>query len=151
MEAILDTNVWLAWLVYDDPVTRRLGQAVATGRITLPALPRIRDEFERVLAYPRLRLEPTQRTAALLRFDRHARMGPPVPVADLACRDPDDQVFLDLALHRGVGWLLSRDRQLLALRRRALARGLRIARPEDQAWQALLQPPGTAAERRPIL
>lgn len=151
MEAILDTNVWLAWLVYDDPLTRRLGEAVETGRIILPALPRIRDEFERVLAYPRLRLGPTQRTVALLRFDRHARMGPPVPVADLACRDPDDQVFLDLALHRGVGWLLSRDRQLLALRRRALARGLRIARPEDQAWQALLQPPGTAAERRPIL
>lgn len=138
MEAILDTNVWLAWLVYDDPVTRRLGEAVEAGEVVLPALPRIRDEFERVLAYPRLRLEPAQRDDALRRFDRHARMGPPAPVADLTCRDPDDQVFLDLALHRGVGWLLSRDRQLLALRRRALARGLRISRPEDKAWQAAI-------------
>ncbi len=151
MEAILDTNVWLAWLVYDDPVTRSLGQAVEDGQLILPTLPRIRDEFERVLAYPRLRLEPTQRARALLRFDCHGRMGLPVPATDLTCRDPDDQVFLDLALHRGVGWLLSRDRQLLALRRRALARGLRIARPEDDAWQARLHRPGTTAQRTAIL
>jgi len=143
MEAILDTNVWLAWLVYDDPVTRPLGEAVEAGQLILPTLPRIRDEFERVLAYPRLRLEATQRADALRRFDRHGRMGSPVPVADLTCRDPDDQVFLDLALHRRTGWLLSRDRQLLALRRRALVLGLRIARPEDDAWQAVLPPPGT--------
>lgn len=151
MEAILDTNVWLAWLVYDDPVTRRLGQAVEAGEVALPVLPRIRDEFERVLAYPRLRLEAPIRLDALRRFDRHARMGEPVPPSDLNCRDPDDQVFLDLALHRGTGWLLSRDRQLLALRRRALARGLRILRPEDEAWQAALGPPGGAASAPPIL
>ncbi|MFA7504038.1 MAG: putative toxin-antitoxin system toxin component, PIN family [Burkholderiaceae bacterium] len=142
MEAILDTNVWLAWLVYDDPVTRRLGAAAEAGEIILPALPRIRDEFERVLAYPRLRLELARRKEALRRFDRHARMDLPVPATDLTCSDPDDQVFLDLALHRRAGWLLSRDRGLLALRRRALARGLRIARPEDEAWQARLRRPG---------
>src|SRR5690606_15469334 len=72
-----------------------------------------------------------------------------VPAADLTCRDPDDQVFLDLALHRGVGWLLSRDRQLLALRRRALARGLRILRPEDGPWQAALRPAADGAAMSP--
>lgn len=151
MEAILDTNVWLAWLVYEDPVTHPLGQAVESGQLILPTLPRIRDEFERVLAYPRLRLEAAQRAEAMHRFDRHGRMGLPVPATELICRDPDDQVFLDLALHRRADWLLSRDRQLLALRRRAFARGLRIARPEDDAWQAAVQPPGTAFDRKPIL
>jgi len=151
MEAILDTNVWLAWLIYDDPVTRRLGETVESGALVVPVLPRIRDEFERVLAYPRLRLEAARQGEALRRFDRHARMGAPVPPTDLICRDPDDQVFLDLALHRGVGWLLTRDRQLLALRRRALACGLRILRPEDEAWQAALRPAGGAQEPVPIL
>lgn len=151
MEAILDTNVWLAWLVYDDPVTRRLGQAVEAGRVVVPAQPRMRDEFRRVLAYPRLRLEPDRQDEALHRFDRHARMTPSAPATDLSCRDPDDQVFLDLALHRGVGWLLSRDRQLLALRRRALVRGLRIARPEDEAWQAALRQAGGAPQAESIL
>src|SRR5690606_41472056 len=118
--------------VYDDPATRSLGEAVEAGRIALPVLPRIRDELERVLAYPRLRLDAGRQADAMRRFDLHGRMEAPVPAADLACRDPDDQVLLDLALHRGVGWLLSRDRQLLALRRRALARGLRILRPDDE-------------------
>jgi len=151
MEAILDTNVWLAWLVYDDPATRSLGEAVEAGRLVLPVVPRIRDEFERVLAYPRLRLEETRRASALRRFDRHGRMAGPAPAATLACRDPDDQVFLDLALHRRVGWLLSRDRQLLVLQRRALARGLRIMRPEDEPWQAALRQAAPAAEPDPII
>lgn len=149
MEAILDTNVWLAWLVYDDPATRPLAEAVEGGRLVLPVLPRIRDEFERVLAYPRLRLEASRQVDALRRFDLHGRMTAAVPAADLTCRDPDDQVFLDLALHRGVGWLLSRDRQLLALRRRALARGLRILRPEDGPWQAALRPAADGAAMSP--
>src|SRR5690606_39589403 len=106
-------------------------------------------EFERVLAYPRLRLEAARQGEALRRFDRHARMGAPVPPTDLICRDPDDQVFLDLALHRGVGWLLTRDRQILALRRRALARGLRILRPEDGPWQAALRPAADGAAMSP--
>jgi putative PIN family toxin of toxin-antitoxin system len=148
MEAILDTNVWLAWLVFDDPVTRPLGEAVDEGRLVLPAVPRIRDEFERVLAYPRLRIEPGRQGDAVERFDRLVRIQAPPPPADLACRDPDDQVFLDLALHLGAAWLLSRDRQLLSLRRRALARGLRIVRPEDEAWLAALRATGRPA---PIL
>jgi predicted nucleic acid-binding protein len=54
--------------------------------------------------------------------------------AHLHCRDPDDQMFLDLALAAGARWLVSRDRALLHLRRRAQSHGLAIVTPEQ--WQA---------------
>jgi predicted nucleic acid-binding protein len=48
------------------------------------------------------------------------------------CRDPDDQKFIDLALAAKAQWLVSRDKALLALAKRAKARGLLIVKPE--AW-----------------
>jgi predicted nucleic acid-binding protein len=50
--------------------------------------------------------------------------------ARLACVDPDDQKFLDAAFASGADWLLTRDKALLALARRAGAAGLRIGIPE---------------------
>ena len=75
--------------------------------------------------------------AALAQFDRLAEMSA-TPVTNtyvgLRCRDTDDQVFIDLALAEGARWLLTHDRALLKLSRRASARGLRILRPGD--WTA---------------
>ena len=47
----------------------------------------------------------------------------------LVCRDPTDQIFIDLALAHGPALLLTRDRALLALRRRAAARGVTVVTP----------------------
>ena len=55
----------------------------------------------------------------------------PAPAPRLTCSDPDDQVFIDAALAHGARWLATRDRALLKLRRKALARGLGIVRPGD--------------------
>lgn len=140
MDVILDTNIWLAWLVFDDPATRGLARAASEGRLALPVVPRMRAELARVLAYPRLRLEFAAQVDALVRFDRHSRMVPaPAPApATLSCRDPDDQIFVDLALACEASWLLSRDRELLRLARPAAGRGLRIAAPEHPAWHHAL-------------
>ena len=57
----------------------------------------------------------------------------------LICADPDDQMFIDLALEHKAALLLTRDKALLALAPAALARGLRVARPRDleiPAWPA---------------
>ena len=57
----------------------------------------------------------------------------PAPRDALVCRDPADQMFIDLALGCPPCWLVSRDKALLALRRRATARGVVIAPPA--LWQ----------------
>jgi predicted nucleic acid-binding protein len=66
----------------------------------------------------------------LAAFDRYARLLPP-PVAEplLRCTDPDDQVFLDLSRAHHARWLVTRDRALLTLARRAAQVGLAIVAP----------------------
>ena len=54
----------------------------------------------------------------------------PAPAVRLVCRDPDDQMFIDLALAERARWLISRDRAVLALAKRARAQGLEILTPE---------------------
>jgi len=56
----------------------------------------------------------------------------PPRVIRLICRDPDDQMFIDLAVEAKARWLISRDRAVLALAKRARAFGVEILTPE--AW-----------------
>ena len=50
------------------------------------------------------------------------------------CTDPDDQKFLALAQDAAVDWLLTRDKALLRLNRRAKLAGFRVGSPAD--WSA---------------
>lgn len=143
MKALLDTNVWLDWLVFEDPAIAPVRSAVLTGRLQLLASTRMRDELADVLARPtvsaqvlaaRLRrglkepMSDIDRTLA--EFDAHVAPCDPAPPCDLACRDPDDQMFLDLAVAHRARWLFSKDHALLALARTARMRhGLLIAHP----------------------
>jgi predicted nucleic acid-binding protein len=133
--AVLDTNTVLDWLVFGDPAALALAREIEAGRITWVASPAMRVEFDQVL--PRDALTRWQPDAALAAaaWARLARLEPtePPPGA-LNCRDPDDQVFIDLALQRCCTWLVTRDRALLTLARRAAAWGVTVLTP--QAWLA---------------
>ena len=48
----------------------------------------------------------------------------------LRCSDPDDQMFIDLAMAHGANGLLTRDRAVLRLALRARSFGVLIATPE---------------------
>jgi len=120
---ILDTNAWLDWLVFADPVTDQLAQRFANGELILPASPSGRDEFVDVIRRDKFRLDPDQQLDCLSRYDRICEMLPQARQAGrdtrLRCSDPDDQQFLELAIGAKAGWLLTRDRALLKLARRA--------------------------------
>lgn len=129
---VLDTNVVLDLLVFDDPAIRALKlsleQSLAVWRVTLP----MRSELERVLAYPRIfgRLQATGQTGdeVLARFDLLSQLQPAAPASTPRCSDGDDQMFIDLAVAHGA-CLLSKDDAVLRLRKRLAGLGVEVARP----------------------
>jgi putative PIN family toxin of toxin-antitoxin system len=138
---VLDTNAVLDWLLFDDPGMRPAAEAIRSGQLHWITCPRLREELVHTLRKPVLvaRLSETEADSERLLslFDElsQATADPPAADAQLRCRDATDQVFLDLALAHGAAWLLTHDRALRALRRRAAARGLAILPPA--AWRPL--------------
>jgi putative PIN family toxin of toxin-antitoxin system len=134
---VLDTNVVLDWLLFDDPAARPLAAAIEAGGLHWHATPPMRDEIQHVLRRPELLSRDSDSERILTVFDSLAVISD-ASEADgaalhLRCRDADDQMFIDLACAIGARWLVSRDRALLALARRAVITGLEILRPADWA------------------
>lgn len=127
---VLDTNVVLDLLVFDDPATPALQQALSEGALRWIATPVMREELARVLLYPHLvtRLDYYRLSAddVLAAFDRQVQLLDVAPKAPMICRDPDDQKFIDLAVaHRAA--LLSKDHAVLKLRKRLNLQGVPVA------------------------
>jgi putative PIN family toxin of toxin-antitoxin system len=128
---VIDTNVWLDLLVFDEPSVRRLEAVLVEGAGCL-ASAAMRAELGAVLLRSRFALAPDAQERALTAFDERVRLVAEAPDCRLACSDPDDRKFLDVAIAHGAHWLLSRDKALLRARRHALRRfGLRIGTPDE--------------------
>ncbi len=126
---VIDTNWLLDLWVFDDPRAQPLRSALEAGELRWLATPHMRDEFERVLGYPavakRLQANGRAPAALLAEFESRVEWAEPAPRAPVRCVDPDDQVFIDLALQRQAT-LLSKDRAVLACRKRLQALGVAV-------------------------
>ena len=127
---MVDTNVALDLLIFSDPRTVPLRKALAEGRLEWIATQVMRDELERVLAYPHIvaRMEFYGVSAAqvLAAFDAQARLRDVAPRVAYVCKDADDQKFIDLAAaHAAI--LLSKDKAVLCMRKRLMLLGADIA------------------------
>lgn len=140
---VLDTNVVLDWLAFDDPNTRALGRAIEEGHLHWLRSQAMVDELVRVLQYPALQARQLDATALLARAAAHGAMvppGPPAPAA-LQCADPDDQGFIDLALAYPGCLLLSRDKAVLQLSKAAQTHGLTVWTPAQWLAQHAMPTP----------
>jgi len=133
---VLDSNVWLDIIVFDDPHTRPIRAALERGAIRALIDARCQAELAHVLDYPQFAGRGVTRADALAALAALVeRVEPPELPADARalpqCRDRDDQKFLELARASGAQWLVSKDRAVLKLARR-VARdfGFRIATPD---------------------
>lgn len=127
---VLDTNAVLDWLLFADGGMTQIVHAIIDGQVQWIATQSMRDEFERVLAYPALAPRNPDAAAVLAAWDQHAQLQDVPAACALACSDADDQKFIDLAVAVKATWLISKDKALLALKRKALAHGVAICRPE---------------------
>jgi putative PIN family toxin of toxin-antitoxin system len=122
---VLDTNIWLDWLVFKDSSVLYLQKAVSDGRAEVVIDAACEAELERVLAYDLARhtLDAAAQAACIAESRRIARrIDAAAPEAERkllpSCRDPDDQKFLDLALAARADCLVTKDHALLELARR---------------------------------
>ena len=135
---VLDTNAVLDWLWFADPAMDGVAAEVVAGRCHWWVTDVTCAELDHVLEH---RLPPragadraTVRHA--VRFWGRVAAAPALPRGlRLPCRDPDDQVFVDLAIATRATWLVTRDRALLDLARRAATHGVAIVSPA--AWRPI--------------
>lgn len=134
LRLVLDTNAALDALLFADariaPAVRALEQRSAIWL----ASPPMREELARVLTRPALARYSPDGERILTEFDRMVSMVTTESVVGsprLVCRDPDDQAFIDLAFHHRPAVLLTQDRDLLALARRAMAFDVTVLRPQQ--------------------
>ena len=127
--AVFDTNVLLDFWVFDDPAARPLLAALEGGRVAALRSGDSVDEFTQVIMRESFDLATESRFGILRQWDRLAAPVERVFAAPLACSDPHDQKFLDLAYSASADWLVTKDKALLRLARRARRDGLLIAAP----------------------
>ena len=132
MILVLDTNVWLDWLLFDEPSVAALKAAVAEGRAEIFIDAAGEAELARVLAYDlgRHSIDAAKQAACLVECRRVARtIQHSVSTQKLPrCPDPDDQIFLEAALAAGADYLVTKDRDLLELPRSRLP--FRVVHPK---------------------
>jgi putative PIN family toxin of toxin-antitoxin system len=134
LKLVLDTNVWLDWLVFGDASLAALKAAVAEGRAEIFIDAAGEAELARVLAYDlgKHSIDAEKQAACLAECRRVA-----TPLKDILihgtglplCADPADQVFLEAAAAARADYLVTKDRELLDVARRKLP--FQIVRPSS--------------------
>ncbi len=124
---VIDTNIVLDMFVFNDPASVTIKTSLAAGTLQWIASSVMRDELERVLAYPHIVLKldfyKISAESVLAQFDLGARLAPVAAKATAICKDPDDQKFIDLAVaHQAL--LLSKDKAVLCMEKRLLGLGV---------------------------
>lgn len=134
LRLVLDSNVWLDWLVFGDASIKPIQDLVAAGKAEIVIDAECDAELVRVLAYPlqKWTLDAATQLACIERFRGVARRITAPPPGKLpVCRDPDDQKFLALASGSGAHCLITKDRALLKLAKHRYALPFHIVTPAD--------------------
>ena len=133
MILILDTNVWLDWLLFGDPSVTALKAAVKDGRAEIFIDAACEAELVRVLAYDlgKHSIGAEKQAACIAECRRIAQKT--IQDSDLVpdlprCPDPKDQMFLEAAAAAKADYLVTKDRHLLDMARRRLP--FRVVQPQ---------------------
>jgi uncharacterized protein len=135
--AVLDTNVILDCFAFNGPMAQPLADALRAGEMRAVTSSACLKELQRVLAYPKLKLDENARMGTFEFYRKLAECVDLPPVPDVPrCRDRDDQIFLDLAAAARTDFLFSRDARVLATRSRML-KTFAVQVMEPRTWASI--------------
>lgn len=122
IDAVFDTVIYLQATLSDKGAAYACWQLVETGEVRVFVTKAILAEIEDVLNRPKLRRKYSvltdEKVAEVLQSIRaHAVLIENTNQIYVFERDPNDEVFINLALACGVEFLISRDNDLLDLRK----------------------------------
>jgi putative PIN family toxin of toxin-antitoxin system len=125
---VLDTNVCLDLFVFRDPRWAGLLQAMHDGHVQAITRADCRMEWQMVLDYPHLKVDPVHKPALMASFDALITCVEPPTAMDMIklpqCSDRDDQKFMELALQVRADLLITKDKALLKLAKKTARAGL---------------------------
>ena len=114
--AVLDTHIWLEWLLWRSPRLDPLRSKHAAGHLQILHSMETLAEWRRVLGYPQFAQSPEQIEALCLEYielSKCCELMADVERRKLPqCRDSDDQKFLELSVMGSATWLITRDKKL---------------------------------------
>ena len=115
---ILDTNILLDLFYFEDESVAYLRKCIKNQEIQAFTCTSIWEEFEEVLA--RKPFSQTQEHILYLRQEYQAwfTWKTPEKMGHLKCSDPDDQVFIDLAMELAPILIITKDNDLLKMKKR---------------------------------
>lgn len=118
---VIDTNILLDIVYFDDPRIQNLKKALENNQVEAWSCDLIWAEFLDVLKRPLF----YSNEANYQRIAEQARTYFQIETTNIAsspfkCKDKDDQVFIDLAVLKAPCWLISRDNEVLKLAKRLL-------------------------------
>jgi len=121
VRVVLDTNVVMDMLHFQDIRTVRLKEAIDAGHVRCFGDADCLAELERVAEYPEFGLDPARRNELIKTYlgfiSRCDATEDDEDTTLPRCRDRDDQKFLELAARCEADMLVTRDKQLLRLAR----------------------------------
>ena len=125
---VLDTNILLDIFVFNDKRALHLKEALFDKSIRFIASQKAIEEFADVISRPLFKLDKQTQAAILAQWQSIAEQQDDSNLAPAPwkCKDPDDQIFLDLAYQLKPTILISKDNAVLQIASRAASENILI-------------------------
>ncbi len=128
---VLDTNIVLDLLVFEDPRAQWIYDGIHQGKFELIYTSEMLLELTDVIARPQFAQSAYDQAAVLSSWTDMAIHKPTPPRCSFRCDDPDDQPFIDLAYQCRPSELLSKDRKILQMQGVLSPHGVQICTYAD--------------------
>jgi predicted nucleic acid-binding protein len=130
---VLDTNVILDLLVFKDPSAEPIRLLLDAKQVDAVRTPASMAELIDVIGRPTFKLNREDQATIVRAWETSSRLLEDMAIepAPFTCRDPDDQVFIDMAYSIRPAFLLSKDLRVLELSAIAKPHGVEISNQYD--------------------